>query len=103
VKGGDGLAADVSFRNTMARGSWDFALPGIALVLQFENENVSAARIVLGEVVPHPWRVHASVNLIANVKLEGEKAAKAAVSGAAPLRDNAYKVQIVKGYSAQLN
>lgn len=89
-----------SYRKVMARRSWDFALTSVAAVLQFEGNAVRTARIVLGGVAPYPWRVEAAEKLLAGKKLDGELAAaagEAAVSGAAPLRDNAYKLEIVKG------
>jgi len=89
-----------SYRKIAARGSWDFALASVAAVLQFENDTVRSARIVLGGVGPYPWRVEAAEKLLAGKTLDGELAAaagEAAVSGAAPLRDNAYKLEIVKG------
>jgi xanthine dehydrogenase YagS FAD-binding subunit len=89
-----------SYRKIAARESWDFALASVAAVLQFEGDTVQTARIVLGGVAPHPWRIEAAEKLLAGKKLDGKLAAaagEAAVSGAAPLRDNAYKLEIVKG------
>jgi xanthine dehydrogenase YagS FAD-binding subunit len=89
-----------SFRKIAARGSWDFALVSVAAVLQLESGNVRAARIVLGGVAPYPWRVAEAEKVLVGKKLDSAvatAAAEAAVSGAAPLRDNAYKVDMVKG------
>jgi xanthine dehydrogenase YagS FAD-binding subunit len=89
-----------SYRKVMARGAWDFALASVAAVLRFENDTVRAARIVLGGVGPYPWRVEAAEKLLTGKKLDGELAAaagEAAVTGATPLRDNAYKLEIVRG------
>jgi len=72
----------------------------VAAVLQLESGNVRAARIVLGGVGPYPWRAAAAEKLVAGKKLDNAVAAAAAesaVSGAAPLRDNAYKLEMVKG------
>jgi len=89
-----------SYRKVRARGAWDFALVSLATVLEFEDQKVRNARIVLGGVAGHPWRVEA-----AEQKLQGQRlndttvseAAEAAAEGATPLRDNRYKVDIVKG------
>jgi xanthine dehydrogenase YagS FAD-binding subunit len=92
--------AKSSYRKVMARESWDFALTSVAAVLQFENDTVRAAKIVLGGVGPYPWRVDGVEKLLAGKKLDDELAAaagEAAVSGAVPLRDNAYKLEIVRG------
>ena len=89
-----------SYRKIGARRAWDFALASVAAVLQFEGDAVRTARIVLGGVGPYPWRVEAVEELLAGKKLDGELAAAAgetAITGAVPLRDNAYKLEIVKG------
>jgi xanthine dehydrogenase YagS FAD-binding subunit len=89
-----------SFRKIAARGSWDFALVSVAAVLQLEGGNVRAARIVLGGVAPYPWRAAEAEKSLVGKKLDSAAVAavaEAAISGAAPLRDNAYKVDMVKG------
>jgi xanthine dehydrogenase YagS FAD-binding subunit len=89
-----------SYRKIRARGSWDFALTSVAAVLRFENDSVAAARIVLGGVGPHPWRVEAAEKLLTGKKFDGAlaaAAAEAAIAGAIPLKDNAYKLEMVKG------
>jgi xanthine dehydrogenase YagS FAD-binding subunit len=89
-----------SYRKIGARGSWDFALASVAAVVQSENDSVRTARIVLGGVGPVPWRADAAEKLLAGKKLDGAAAAaaaEAAVSGAIALRDNAYKLDMVKG------
>jgi xanthine dehydrogenase YagS FAD-binding subunit len=89
-----------SYRKIAARGSWDFALTSVGAVLQLESDSVRAARIVLGGVGPHPWRVEAAEKLLAGKKLDGAvaaAAAEAAIAGAIPLKDNAYKLDMVKG------
>jgi xanthine dehydrogenase YagS FAD-binding subunit len=89
-----------SFRKIAARGSWDFALVSVAAMLQFEGDNVRASRIVLGGVAPYPWRVAEAEKILMGKKLDSAAAAavaEAAILGAAPLRDNAYKVDMVKG------
>jgi xanthine dehydrogenase YagS FAD-binding subunit len=92
--------AKSSFRKIAARGSWDFALASVAVVLQIESDAVRAARIVLGGVGPYPWRIEAAENRVVGKKLDGTvaaAAADAAASGAVALKDNAYKLELVKG------
>jgi len=94
------VKAKSSYRKIRTRGSWDFAQASVAAVLLFDNDTVRAARIVLGGVGPHPWRVEAAEKLVIGKKLDAVLAAAvadAAVAGANPLKDNAYKVQMVKG------
>jgi len=89
-----------SYRKIRARRAWDFALTSVGIVLQFENEKVSKARIVLGGVAPYPWRVEAAEKLLIGKKPDGAAATaagQAAAEGANPMRDNAYKVEMVKG------
>jgi xanthine dehydrogenase YagS FAD-binding subunit len=92
--------AKSSYRKVTTRGSWDFALVSVAAVLQIEGDAVRAARIVLGGVGPHPWRLDAAEKVVIGKKLDAAQAAaaaEAAVMGAMPLRDNAYKLDMVKG------
>ena len=52
------------------------------------------------ELGPYPWRVEAAEKLVVGKKLDSAMAAaaaEAAVSGAMPLRDNAYKLDMVRG------
>jgi xanthine dehydrogenase YagS FAD-binding subunit len=89
-----------SFRKIAARGSWDFALVSVAVALQIESDGVRSARIALGGVGPYPWRIEAAEKLIVGKKLDSAvvaAAAEAAVTGATPLRDNAYKLDMIKG------
>ncbi len=93
-------AVKSSYRKIRARRAWDFALVSVGSVLQFENGNVSRARIVLGGVAPHPWRAEAAEKVLTGRKVDGAlvaAAAKAAVQGANPMRDNAYKVDMAQG------
>ncbi len=88
------------YRKITTRGSWDFALVSVAAVIQVEGDAVRAARIVLGGVGPYPWRVEAAEKVLIGKKLDpvqAAAAAEAATGGAMPLRDNAYKVDMVKG------
>ena len=92
--------AKTLYRKIAARGSWDSALVSVAAMVQIENDTARAARIVLGGVAPHPWRIEAAEKLLIGKKLDpaaATAAAEAAVAGAMPLRDNAYKVEMVKG------
>jgi xanthine dehydrogenase YagS FAD-binding subunit len=58
-----------------------------------------SARIVLGGVAPIPWRVPAAERLLVGQRVTPELAAEvaeAALAGANPLRNNAYKVPLTK-------
>ncbi len=89
-----------SYRKLRARRAWDFALTSVGTVLRMENEKVGSVRIVLGGVAPYPWRARAAEKLLIGKKPDAAVAAAAgvaAVEGANPMRDNAYKVEMVKG------
>ena len=61
------------------------------------RHSVSAARVVLGHVAPTPWEAPgAEQALVGKTVTAGtaEAAGKAAVDGAQPLSQNAYKVQL---------
>lgn len=89
-----------TYRKLRARRAWDFALTSVGIVLRMENEKVAGARIALGGVAPYPWRVQAAEKLLIGQKPDAVLAAAAglaAIQGANPMRDNAYKVEMVKG------
>ncbi len=89
-----------SYRKIRARRAWDFALVSVACALQFENQNVAAGRIFLGGVGPYPWRVEGAEKAVVGKKIDGAvagAAGEAAIAGASPLRDNAYKLDMIRG------
>ncbi len=89
-----------SYRKVRARQSWDFALAGVALVLQMTGGKVADARIVLSGAAPVPWRaVDAEKALTGNV-LDPDsikRAAALSVNNARPLKHNAYKIPLFRG------
>jgi len=89
-----------SYRKVRARASWDFALAGIALALQFNNDVVAKARVVLGAAAPVPWRSKEVENVIIGSRLDADiiaKAAEAAIRHAQPLQYNDYKIPLFRG------
>ncbi len=93
-----------SYRKVRARGSWDFSLAGVALALVVKDDTVQRARVVLSGVAPIPWRSQAVEKSITGKKLTPEvatAAGEAAVAGAEPLEQNAYKIPMVKGIVAE--
>jgi len=88
------------YRKVRARGAWDFALAGVALVLQVSSGLVTRARIVLAGVAPAPWRaVKAEAALIGRGldRATAAEVAAVAAEGAEPLDGNGYKVDLVRG------
>ena len=89
-----------TYRKVRARGAWDFALAGAAVVLTLADGRVERARIVLSGVAPVPWRVPEAERALAGRRLSqatATRAASAAASGAQPLAENTYKVELVRG------
>jgi xanthine dehydrogenase YagS FAD-binding subunit len=87
------------FLKLKERRAFDFALASVAAMVTFKNDLVSDVRIVFGGVAPFPFRATR-----AEAALKGKKlldaistACNAAVEGAQPLSNNAYKVKAIKG------
>jgi xanthine dehydrogenase YagS FAD-binding subunit len=81
------------------RASYEFALASAAVVAQMQGRTLQRVRIALGGVGTKPWR-----SKEAEQALEGREAAEsnfraaaeAALRGAKPLHDNAFKVELAK-------
>jgi xanthine dehydrogenase YagS FAD-binding subunit len=76
---------------------WPLAVASVALTMN--GNTVTAARVVLGHVAPTPyWAAGAEAALKGKTITEAtaEAAGKAAVAGAKPLSQNAYKVTLAK-------
>ena len=89
-----------TYRKVRARGSWDFALAGAAVVATVAGARVERARIVLSGAAPAPWRVPEAEKALVGHDLTGaaiSRAAAIAVKGAQPLSGNAYKVEVLRG------
>jgi xanthine dehydrogenase YagS FAD-binding subunit len=89
-----------SYRKVRARRSWDFALAGVALALQFDGDKVVKARVVLSGAAPVPWRSKEVEEVITGKPLHTEtiaRAAEVAVKNAKPLKQNGYKIPLFRG------
>jgi xanthine dehydrogenase YagS FAD-binding subunit len=77
----------------------DWPLAAAAVSLRMKGSSVASAHIVLGHVAPTPWVATAAAQALAGKSLTpetAEEAGKAAVSGATPLSQNAYKVTLAR-------
>ena len=77
----------------------DWPLAAASVVLRMRGNTVAAAKVVLGHVAPTPWEAPEAEKALAGKTItteSAEEAGKAAVSGAQPLSQNAYKVQLAK-------
>jgi xanthine dehydrogenase YagS FAD-binding subunit len=92
------------YLKAMERKAWSFALVSVAAQMSFERDHVAEARLVLGGVASFPWRAKNAEEILRRQKLSEEvinAAAEAAVAEARPLRDNQYKVPLVKSLIRQ--
>jgi xanthine dehydrogenase YagS FAD-binding subunit len=81
------------------RTSYAFAVVSAAVGIDLENGRIRAARIALGGVAARPWRCEAAeAMLVGEVPSDVafDRAAKAAVEGATPSGDNAYKIVLAE-------
>jgi len=93
------------YRKARARGSWDFALAGVAAAVTMAGDRVERARVVLSGVAPVPWRATGTEAALVGGRLDAatiERAADASVAGAQPLAHNGYKVPLVRGLVAEV-
>ena len=81
------------------RASYAFALASAAVALELEGATVRDARIGLGGVATKPWRSREAEQALIGKLATREtfrRAADAALAGARPHRDNAFKVELAK-------
>ena len=93
-----------SYRKVRARGSWDFALAGVALALRISENKVVGAKVVLSGAAPVPWRCSDAEKVIMGQTLNESiiaQAASAAMKAAMPLGQNEYKIELFKGLLAE--
>ena len=88
-----------TFLKYAIRQSWDFALASVAVVFRADAGRCRDCRIVLGGIAPTPWRSFSAEQEIEGKPLVAtniESAARAAIAGAKPLKQNEYKLGLVK-------
>jgi xanthine dehydrogenase YagS FAD-binding subunit len=76
---------------------WPIAFATVLLVMN--GSTIQSARVVMGAVAPVPWRSQAAEQALAGKAITEETAtaaAEAALRGATPLSQNAYKIQVAK-------
>jgi xanthine dehydrogenase YagS FAD-binding subunit len=92
------------YRKARARGSFDFALAGVAVAAVVTDGKVQQVRMVLSGVAPIPWRATEAEAALVGKPLDADaigRAAAASVAGAQPLAHNGYKVHLVQGLVAE--
>jgi xanthine dehydrogenase YagS FAD-binding subunit len=87
------------YRKVRDRASYEFALVSVACGLVIENGRVHDVRLALGGIATIPWRAHeAEAQLLGGVVSDETfaQAARTALAGARPRRDNAFKVELAQ-------
>ncbi len=77
----------------------DWPLATASVVLKMKGDAVESAQVVLGHVAATPYVATQAAQMLAGKTITedvAEAVGKAAVAGAKPLSDNAYKVQLAK-------
>jgi xanthine dehydrogenase YagS FAD-binding subunit len=93
------FAANSLYLKVRDRASYEFALASVALAIEMSDGRIAAARVAFGGVATKPWRArNVEKVLTGNEPSEDlfEQAAKAAVTGARPRRDNGFKVELLQ-------
>jgi xanthine dehydrogenase YagS FAD-binding subunit len=94
-----GCAAYSAYRKVRDRASYAFGVASVAAALHTADGVVLQARLALGAVAPVPWRARRAEQVLAGRPTTAEwfgRAADAELAAAAPLRDNAFKVTLVR-------
>lgn len=88
-----------TYRKVRDRSSYAFALVSVAAALEVRDGMVKDVRLALGGVAHRPWRAWAAERVLSGGPANAEAfraAAEAELAGAAPLRDNAFKIELAK-------
>jgi xanthine dehydrogenase YagS FAD-binding subunit len=81
------------------KASHDWPIAFATVLLSMNGSTVSGARVVMGAVAPVPYRAQAAEKALAGKAITPETAAaaaEAALTGAKPMSQNAYKIQVAK-------
>ncbi len=81
------------------RAQYEFALASAAVVVRLRGRHIERVRIALGGVATRPWRSPEAERALEGREATMEnfrKAADAAMTGAKPLKYNAFKVELAK-------
>jgi xanthine dehydrogenase YagS FAD-binding subunit len=96
-------SASVSSHYLEAREKQSFDWPLVSVAIALDRgpgaKTIRDARVVMGAVAPVPWRSHEAEAALKGGPLDEPRAraaAKAALKGAQPMTDNAYKVVMAK-------
>ena len=93
------LARKSTYVKVRDRASYEFALTSAAVGLDLDSATIRDARVAVGGVGTKPWNLPQIRQALIGKQLSEEvfrSAAKQAVEGARPLRDNGFKIHLVQ-------
>lgn len=93
------VAARSRYRKVRERASYAFAIGSVAAALDVSDGVVREVRLAFGAVASRPWRARAAERALTGAPADAENfaaAADAELAAARPLRDNSYKVTLMR-------
>jgi xanthine dehydrogenase YagS FAD-binding subunit len=93
------FAAHARYLKVRERTSYAFAVVSAAALLRMENATIKDARLALGGVALKPWRAREAEQILRGARAETSnfrRAAEAALAGAKPSGDNAFKIELAR-------
>jgi xanthine dehydrogenase YagS FAD-binding subunit len=94
-----GYGARSAYRKVRDRASYAFGVASVAAALDVAGGVVRDVRLALGAVAPRPWRARIAEEALIGRPATAEwfgRAADAELAAAMPLRDNAFKITLVR-------
>jgi xanthine dehydrogenase YagS FAD-binding subunit len=93
------FAARSRYLKVRDRASYAFALASAAVALELDGNTIKDARVALGGVGTKPWRSHEAEKALIGQpadEVRFKAAAQAAMKGAKPQNENAFKVELAR-------
>lgn len=93
------FAAHARYLKVRDRTSYAFAVVSAAAALRMTGDTITEARLALGGVAMKPWRAREAEAILAGARADVSlfhRAAEAALAGAKPSGDNAFKIELAK-------
>jgi xanthine dehydrogenase YagS FAD-binding subunit len=93
------FASRSAYRKVRDRASYAFALISVAAAIDLDGDTIRDVRIALGGVAHKPWRAWKAEEQLRGGPATAQAlraAAEAELADAAPLRDNAFKVELAR-------
>jgi xanthine dehydrogenase YagS FAD-binding subunit len=93
------FAGHARYLKVRERTSYAFAVVSAAAALRMEEGRIAESRIALGGVALKPWRAREAEAALAGARPDAgafREAADAALAGAAPSGDNAFKIELAR-------